>query len=120
VPDAGTKHLPPAEAAKLPADFLMDELPARLAKGNVVFHLLAQIAAPGDQTKDPSQPWQPDRKLVDMGTITLTKAAPDNAAAQKAFHVLPNALTPGIEVSDDPLITARVRAYVISFGRRAS
>jgi catalase len=55
-----------------------------------------------------------------MGTITLVKAAPDNAVAQRAFHVLPNALTPGIETSDDPLIDARVRAYVISFGRRAS
>jgi catalase len=54
-----------------------------------------------------------------MGVFTITSAVPDNAAAQKAFHVLPNVLTPGIEVSDDPLIDARVRAYVISFGRRA-
>jgi catalase len=120
VPDAGTKHLAPGEAAKLPPDFLMSELPARLAKEAVTFHLLAQLAAPGDQTKDPTQAWPADRKLVDMGTITLTKPVPDNTAAQKAFHVLPNALTPGIEVSDDPLIMARVRAYVISFGRRAS
>jgi catalase len=120
VPDAGTHHLAPAEAAKLPPEFLVDELPARLAKGPAVFHLMAQIAAPGDPTKDPTQPWPASRHLVDMGTITLTKAVPDNEAAQRAFHVLPNALTPGIEVSDDPLITARVRAYVISFGRRAS
>jgi catalase len=120
VPASGTKHLSPAEAAKLAPDFLMDELPARLAKAPVVFHLLAQLAKPGDPTNDATKPWPADRKLVDMGTITLVQAASDNASAQKAFHVLPNALTPGIEVSDDPLITARVRAYVISFGRRAS
>lgn len=120
VPAAGTKHLTPAEAAKQPPDFLMDELPVRLAKGTVVFHLLAQLARPGDPTNDATQPWPADRTLVDMGTITLAKAASDNVAAQKAFHVLPNALTPGIEMSDDPLIDARVRAYVISFGRRAS
>jgi catalase len=56
--------------------------------------------------------------MVDMGMITLTTAAADNEAAQKALRYLPNNLTPGIEVSDDPLIDARVRAYVISFGRR--
>ncbi len=120
VPAAGTKHLTPAEAAKLSPDFLVDELPARLAKGPVMFRLLAQLARPGDPTNDATKPWPADRTLVDMGTITLVTTAGDNVSAQKAFHVLPNALTPGIEVSDDPLIDARVRAYVISFGRRAS
>jgi catalase len=100
-------------------DFLMDELPARLAKHPVSFHLMAQLANPGDQTKDPTQPWPADRKMVNLGTITLTKAVADNVQAQKDLHYLPNRLTDGIEVSDDPLIDARVRAYVISFGRRA-
>lgn len=54
-----------------------------------------------------------------MGTITLTRLAPDNAKAQSALRLLPNRLEPGIEVSDDPLIMARVQSYVISFGRRA-
>jgi catalase len=85
----------------------------------VVFHLMAQLANPGDQTKDPSEPWPADRKEADMGTITLTQAAADNAKAQAELRYLPNRLEPGIEVSDDPLIDARVRAYVISFGRRA-
>ena len=119
VPAAGPDHLSAADAAKLPPDALVDELPSHLATGPVVFRVMAQLASPGDQTKDPTQPWPADRKMVDMGTITLTKAVPDNAAAQKALRYLPNALTPGIEVSDDPLIDARVRAYVISFGRRA-
>ena len=80
---------------------------------------MAQLANQGDETKDPTKPWPADRKLVDMGTITLTKAAADNDKAQKELRYLPNRLTSGIEVSDDPLIDARVRAYVISFGRRA-
>jgi catalase len=119
VPAAGTHHLTAEESAKLPPDVLIDELPARLAKGPVSFHLLAQLAKPGDPTSDATKPWSANRKLADMGVFTITSAAPDNAAAQKAFHVLPNVLTPGIEVSDDPLIDARTRAYVISFGRRA-
>ena len=119
VPVAGTVHLAPEEAAKMPPDFLVDELPKRLTTAPVVFQLMAQLAGPGDQTKDPSQPWPDDRKLVDMGTVTLTKAVAGNDAAQKALRYLPNRLTAGIEPSDDPLIDARVRAYLISFGRRA-
>jgi catalase len=118
VPAAGADHMAPDEAAKLPPDFLVDELPQRLARQPVAFHLMAQLAGAGDQTKDPTQPWPTDRAMVDMGMITLTTAAADNEAAQKALRYLPNNLTPGIEVSDDPLIDARVRAYVISFGRR--
>ncbi len=120
VPVDGPDHLSDDAAAKLATDFLADELPQRLQKGPVAFHLLAQLAEPADQTKDPTQAWPAERTLADMGTITLTKAVPDNEAAQKALRYLPNNLQPGIEVSDDPLIDARVRSYLISFGRRAS
>ena len=118
-PVAGAEHLPAADSAKMAPDFLIDELPQRLAKGPFAFRVMAQLANPGDQTKDPSQPWPADRKMVDLGTITLDKADPDQVQAQKDLRYLPSQLTPGIEVSDDPLIDARVRAYVISFGRRA-
>ena len=119
VPVTGAEHLTKAQAAKMPPNFLVDELPERLAKQPAAFHLLAQLANPGDQTKDPTLPWPADRKMVDLGTITLTHAVANNDLAQKQLHYLPNQLTPGIELSDDPLIMARVRAYVISFGRRA-
>lgn len=119
VPVEGAQHLTKEEAAKQAPDYLVDELPQRLKKAPVAFKMMAQLANPGDQTKDPSQPWPADRKMVDLGTITIIKAVPDNATAQKALFYLPNKLTPGIEVSDDPLIDARVQAYVISFGRRA-
>jgi catalase len=119
VPVSGVEHMKPEDAAKQAPDFLVDELPRHLAKAKVAFHLMAQLANPGDQTSDPSQPWPADRKKVDLGTITLTRAVADNAKAQQDLHFLPNRLEPGIEESDDPLIDARVRAYVISFGRRA-
>ena len=119
VPAEGAAHLSSADAAKQAPDFLMTELPQRLAKGPVTFHLMAQLAAPGDQTKDPTKPWPADRKMVDLGAITLTKAAADNAAAQKALLFLPSNLPDGIEPSDDPLIDARNQAYAVSFGRRS-
>jgi len=118
VPAEGTQHMTPEEAAKQPADFLMDELPARLAKEPVMFHLMAQLAAPGDPTKDPTQAWPDDRRLVDLGTITLTKAVADSAAAQKVLLFLPGNIPAGIERSDDPLIGVRDSAYSVSFSRR--
>lgn len=111
-------HLDPAEAAKQPPDFLVDELPARLASGPVSFHLRAQLAGPGDPTSDPTKPWPDDRPIVDLGTLTLDKAAPDSLQAQKKLLFLPTNLTDGIVVSDDPLIGARSGAYAVSFSRR--
>jgi catalase len=119
VPTAGTQHISPALAAAEKPDFLMAELPALLAKKKVGFTLMAQLANPGDPTKDPTQPWPADRKMVEVGTITLTHAVPDSLAAEKKLLYLPNNLTDGIEVSDDPLIDARDQAYAVSYGRRA-
>jgi catalase len=98
----------------------MDDLPKRLAKGPVSFHLKAQLAAPGDSTKDPTQAWPDDRKVVDLGVLTLDRPATDSAAAEKKLLFLPGRLTEGIEPSDDPLIAARDASYAVSFGRRSA
>src|ERR1700675_368132 len=54
------------EAAKKTLIFLVDALPQRIAKRPVVFHLKAQLAAPGGQTKGPSQPAPGNRKVGDL------------------------------------------------------
>lgn len=111
-------HLTAAEAAKQPPNFLMDELPRRLAHGPVTFHLEAQLAAPEDQTKDPTKPWPADRRIVDLGVLSIDKAVPDSMEAQKKLLFLPGQLVDGIDKSDDPLIDVRDGAYAISFSRR--
>ena len=112
-------HITPEEAAKQSPNYLFDDLAKRLAQKPLVFHLKAQLAEPGDPTKDASQPWPEDRKLVDLGVLTLTKVVPDSAAAEKKLLFLPTNLTPGIELSDDPLPSIRAAAYGVSFGRRS-
>jgi len=111
-------HLDAADAAKRPADFLMDELPERLKRGPVTFHLKARLAAAGDSTKDPTKPWPEDRKVVELGVLTIDKAVANSAEAQKTLLFLPGQLTDGIEQSDDPLIDVRNGAYAVSFSRR--
>ncbi len=98
---------------------LVEEMPAHLAKAPVAFRIEAQIAQPGDSTKDATMPWPEDRRFVDLGTLTLTKAVPDSQTVEKGLLFMPNNLPDGVEVSDDPLIDARVQAYAISFGRRS-
>jgi catalase len=112
-------HLPPEDAAKRAPNFLVDELPERLKKGSITFHLKAQLAEPGDKTSDPTEAWPESRKVVELGTLTIEKAAPNSAEAQKALLFLPGQLTDGIEASDDPLIDVRNGAYAESFGRRS-
>src|ERR1700712_1054720 len=119
VPVAGDDILPADEAAKRGPNYLMEEIGPRLAKEPVSFRMLAQLAEPGDPTIDATKPWPDARKTVDLGTLTVAKAVPDSAEAEKALLFMPNALTDGIEVSDDPLIDARVKAYAISFSRRS-
>src|SRR6202011_4923879 len=89
------------------------------ARKPVVFHLKVQLAQPGDQTKDASQPWPDDRKVVDLGVLTLTKVAPNSSEAEKKLLFLPTNLTAGIELTDDPLPSVRTAAYSVSFGRRS-
>ncbi len=114
------EYLKAEDAAKKSPDYLVDDMPQRLAKGPVTFHVKAQLAAPGDPTNDATQAWPDDRKLVDMGTLTISKAVADSLAAQKKLLFLPGRLTDGIEPSDDPLIASRNAAYGVSFGRRSA
>jgi len=112
-------HITAEEAAKLLPNYLFDDLAKRIAQEPLVFQLKAQLAEPGDQTKDASQPWPDDRKQVDLGVLTLTKVVPNSAEAEKKLLFLPTNLTPGIELSDDPLPSVRAAAYGVSFGRRS-
>lgn len=112
-------HLSPEEAAKKSPDFLVEDLPRRIAQKPVVFHLKAQLAAPGDQTKDPSQPWPDSRQVVELGVLTLDKPVADSLAAQKKLLFMPTQLTDGIELSDDQLPLVRAGAYAVSFSRRS-
>jgi catalase len=112
-------HITPEEAAKLSPNYLFDDLAMRLAQKPLVFHLRAQLAEPGDQTKDASQPWPDDRKVIDLGVLTFTKVVPNSAQVEKKLLFLPTNLTAGIELSDDPLPSLRAAAYGVSFGRRS-
>ncbi|MGY8679380.1 catalase family peroxidase [Bradyrhizobium sp. UFLA05-153] len=111
-------HLDKSDAAKRAPDFLMEELPERLKRGPVTFHFKAQLAAADDSTKDPTKPWPENRKVVELGVLTIDRATENSVEVQKRLLFLPGQLTDGIEQSDDPLIDIRNAAYAVSFSRR--
>jgi catalase len=117
-PDAGAKFLTDAEAAKKPANFLIDEIGDRLAKGPAKFRLVVQLAAEGDPTDDATAVWPDDRPVVELGVLSITHKVADNNAAQRVLGYDPLRLVDGIEASDDPLLEVRSAAYAVSRRRR--
>lgn len=116
IPEAGEHLLKAADAAKAAPDYLTTEIRQRVEKAPLKFKMVLQVAEPGDKLDDPSIAWPDSRKLVELGTLSITKAVM-NADAEKSLLFQPNAVTPGIEVQD-PMINVRSAAYSVSFGRR--
>ena len=71
-------HLVASDAAKQPPNFLTDELPERLKRGTVTFHLRAQLAAAGDLTKDPDNSLAERPQGSGVGILTIDKAVPNS------------------------------------------
>ena len=118
IPVTNEPALSDEAAKKADPNYLMDELPARLAKGPVKFRLLAQVAGKDDSINDPTITWPADRELVSLGTLTLTKTVADQVQAQKLIMFSPLNLLAGIEPSEDPVLLARPAAYGVSFSQR--
>jgi len=113
-PQSGDHRISPAEAKQGGRDYLGDELRARLAQGPVRFDLHVQIAELGDNTADPSVQWPSSRRDVVVGTLELTEIEPE--AGVLVFD--PTSIIDGIELSDDPVLAFRAKAYSVSIDHR--
>jgi catalase len=118
LPVAGIAHLDSTAAAKLSPNYLFDELTRRIARGPIKYRLFVQLANPGDQTNDGSIVWPDDRKRVELGTISLTKIAPNNEELQRSLTFNPIFITDGIQLSDDPFVPLRSAVYALSVAHR--
>lgn len=118
LPEAGEDYLT-ADAAKAKGpNYLFDELAERLAKGPVKLRIVAQLANAGDIVDDATIHWPEDRTLLDLGTVALTAAVPNNAQEQQQTIFDPIPRVDGIDPSDDPLFELRAAVYLISGRRR--
>ena len=112
-PAAGRVGLSDDEAKAKGADFLRAEFAERVAKGPVAFNVMAQLARPGDQLTDPTEPWPADRSEVNMGRIVIDRLG-DEACDRETF--IPTVLPAGLAPSADPVLAARAAAYGVIAG----
>lgn len=117
-PEAGEATLPDDDAKALGSDYLRAELAERLAGGPVLFELKLQIPTEDDPIDDPTAVWPEDRERVAAGTLEITEIVddPEDDGHIEVFD--PTRVPDGIELSDDPILNARARAYSVSAYRR--
>ncbi len=88
-PVAGVQELGADAVAGKSPNYLFDELPGLLAQGPIEFKLTVQVAAAGDVTNDNTVKWPEERKVVELGTISLGEHPGGQCRAAKANHFRP-------------------------------
>lgn len=116
LPAAGKKHLTEDEAAAQGADFLFEEIRARVAQGPVTWEVWLQVGEDGDTTDDATVRWPETRKLVKFGEIVVDRVTDAEEARRLIFDPIPR--VEGIAASADPLLEPRADVYLLSGRRR--
>ncbi len=119
IPEAGEHGLARDEAATASADYLSEELTARVAADPVRFTWYAQIAENSDVIDDPATPWPDERQRVPLGHIVIDRVGPNSPTADRSLAFNAGSLLPGIEIAD-PMLTIRNASYPHSFQERNS
>lgn len=118
LPVEGNDHLDAAAMATRGANYLFDEIEARIAKEPVKFKLVVQLAETGDTVDDVTVAWPESRTLLELGQLSFTAPVLDEAHEQKHIIFDPIPRVDGIEPSDDPLLELRAAVYLLSGRRR--
>ena len=118
LPVAGEENTSDEALKEKSAGFLFDEITQRVGREPLGFRIYAQIAEAGDVTNDATARWPEDRKVVELGTVTLKSLVEGDAKQQKQIIYDPIPRVKGIEPSDDPLLEVRAAVYLISGKQR--
>src|SRR4051812_13800301 len=120
LPEEGEATLSEEETKALPPDYLQRDLADRLGGGAPIrFTLEVQIAAPSDPVDDPRLSWPEDREHIAAGTLELTGIDTQRERDGDVLVFDPTRVTAGIELTDDPILRFRPKAYSVSVERRA-
>jgi catalase len=120
VPAAGEASITDEEGTARSPDYLRDELEQRLSAGPAVFRVDVSLAGDGDPLDDPTAQWPDDRERVHLGDLSITALAFDREQDGDILVFDPTRVSPGIDLSDDPILLARSGAYSESVRRRTA
>jgi catalase len=100
-------------------NYQFDDVVAQMHEHPLQWHLILTLGQPEDPTADATLPWPDDRRHVEAGVLTVDHVASEDDGPCTDINFDPLVLPPGIEPSDDPLLSARSAVYARSFTRRA-
>jgi catalase len=98
---------------------LFDDLIVQVHEHPLRWRLIITLGQPQDPTADATLPWPEDRQRVDAGTVTIDQVSSEDNGPCGSINFDPLVLPPGIEASDDPLLSARSSVYARSFTLRS-
>jgi catalase len=98
---------------------LFDDLIVQVHEHPLRWRLIITLGRPQDPTADATLPWPEDRQRVDAGTVTIDQVSSEDNGPCGSINFDPLVLPPGIEASDDPLLSARSSVYARSFTLRS-
>ena len=119
VPVGGEVGLTDDEARTKPADFLLDDIKARMAANTAAFDMLVVFGRTGDEATNATQQWadEDQRPTTRLGRLALTALEKNETCDERIFD--PLNLADGVAgPANDPLFTARQPAYAVSIGQR--
>jgi catalase len=119
VPEQPFEPEDPKAAAGPDKNYLFDALMARMAQGPLQWHLIVTVGQPGDPTDNATIAWPADRQKLEVGTLTVNRLVGEAEGVCRDVNFDPTVLPAGIELSDDPLLSARSAVYAQSYERRA-
>lgn len=118
VPENGVKRLTDEQMTSSPARFLDQDILDQSAKGPLRWNMILTIGQAGDEENNPTVYWPQDRKKIQAGVLTITKATPQKGADCEKLNFDPLVMGDGFAPTNDPILLFRSSAYAASFGKR--
>jgi catalase len=117
-PEAGCEYLTDEQREAASPDYLQEEIRERLGSGIARFTLEFTLARDDDPLDDPTQEWEGEREVVELGELEVIEVVEDAETPENPLVFDPMRLTDGIEPSADKILAARPKAYAVSIERR--
>jgi catalase len=115
-PEAGVEELSADDARERGPDYLHREIASR---PGVAFKLIVTLAGEGDPVDDATIAWPDERETVEVGRLEVTGPEEEREQGDDVLVFDPTRVVDGIELSDDPILRFRPRAYAVSIERRS-
>ncbi len=113
---------PPVTPSAEPSgkNWLFEALVRQISSRPLTYRLLLTVGTASDPVTDATLPWPSERRVIDAGTITLTSVMNEARGNARDVNFDPTVVPSGIELTPDPLLSARSAVYAASFRRRAA